>query len=147
MTRRVSFLAGLSLAASALILPGCIIVADNGDYDRRDRTKVSWDEANKVQEVSSASNLPTVRDRYADQFAKLAPGMSTDAFKALLPAATFVEQRKGASGTHEAYSLVAKDRYRYRGERYVYDYTDEVWFYFTNGAFVKWGKPGQWPEG
>ncbi|MDX2118086.1 MAG: hypothetical protein SFY96_07890 [Planctomycetota bacterium] len=143
---RLNLSVGLLLAASALTLPGCIIVADNSGYERNPRNKVSWEEANKVQEISSVSTLPTVRDKYADALSRLQPGMSVDAFKAAIPAATFVEQRKTANGTQEAYSVVVRQQYRYRGERYVYDYSDEAWFYFSNGGFAKWGKPGQWPE-
>jgi len=143
---RLNLSLGIVLATSALSLPGCIIVADNSGYERNPRNKVSWDEANKVQEVSSVSTLPTVREKYADALAKLQPGMSVDAFKAAIPAATFVEQRKADGGTQEAYSVVVREQYRYRGERYVYEHTDEAWFYFTNGGFSKWGKPARWPE-
>ncbi len=140
---------GKGLALGAMIAAsGCIIVdRDNGHWHNdHGYDKVSAEEARSVREISSTEMLPTVRDRHADSFAKLEPGMSVQQFRVLFQNAAFVEQRKldgGAVG--DAYSVQLQEKLRYKGERYVFTHKDEQWFYFSDGKLVKWGEPNKWP--
>lgn len=130
--------AGLTLLVS---IPGCIIVAT----DHPDGERLSAAEAANVKAYSKYEKLPTVRDRYADEFAQLRPGMSEEEFKGVFKTATFVQQKQTDQGTVNAYSVTINERARYTGSRYAFTQSDEVWFYFKDNQFVKWGRANEWP--
>src|SRR5262245_11067098 len=91
----------LSLAATVFALPGCIIVTSDKHY--RHATNA---ELETVRCVNPGEDVPSVRTTYRQELEKLHPGMSPDEFRAVLPAAVFVEERKDEGGrTLHAYSL------------------------------------------
>lgn len=126
------------------LLSGCIIVAKGGDWPRSPRLTAV--EAESMAEIPTGG-VPTIREKYAPELARLEPGMSVQAFKDIFKDAAFVEQRSRDGATLDAYSLSFRQRYRHRWDGHYYAWTqaDEVWFYFKDGKFVKWGEPGQWP--
>lgn len=139
MVRKSLFVAGL--AALSPFLGGCIIVADNSP----DYRKPTPQELASVRTVAAGESLPSVREKYATQLAKLEPGMTVSAFREAIPEATFIEQRTIDGAPVDAYSLTHTERYRYHGGTVILTHEDEKWFYFRNGQFVKWGEPGVWP--
>lgn len=138
-TKRLGLLL-LVLAATAM--GGCIYVADHSGPKG---VKATSAELALVKSVSDSDNVPTLREKYAAQFARLEPGMPVADFRSAFTESTFVEQRKSEEGTVDAYSVVLRERYRYHNNNVIYTQHDEAWFYFRDGKLVKWGEDNDWP--
>lgn len=132
--------AALALAC----VSGCIIVATS--EERPPASRLTTAEAESLSDVP-LGGLPTIREKYAPEFARLEAGMSTQAFRDLFKDVVFVEQRSRDGVTVDAYSLSLNERYRYRwhGDYYARTQSQETWFYFQDGKLFKWGEPHQWP--
>jgi len=138
------FLLGSVLGCVALIPAGCIIVADNESYPSS-TSRLSASELSSVPEIPAGGAVPTLREKYAAEFARVEPGMSVGAFRDVFKDAIFTEQRRDENGVTEAYSLVFKQRYRYRNSDRAFIERDEAWFYFRDGKLIRWGRPSEWP--
>ena len=131
--------------ASLACLSGCIILAKGSEWPRPPR--LSSAEAQAVPEVPTGG-VPTIRERYAPELGRLAPGMTVEAFKEIFTEAAFMETRTSEAGkTTDAYNISLRQRYRYRwdGDYYAWTQSEEVWFYFRDGKLSKWGEARQWP--
>jgi hypothetical protein len=130
----------LALGLTLLALPGCIIVATDRTYHVPSKKELA-----AVRQVDATQPLPTFRSEYREELSKLAPGMSVEEFRGLFPQSVFVEQVSSEGQSTDAYSVKLNVPYRYRGGEVILTAQDEAWFYFRDGAFVKWGEPSQWP--
>jgi hypothetical protein len=131
----------LALTAIGLAtIPGCIIVAT--DHHGRPASKT---ELAAVQCVEPGQGPPNIRTAYRDQLSKLAPGMTQDQFREVLPDAVFIYQKEEDGHKLDAYSLKLAQPFYVRGEEVILTSHDEAWFYFKDGKFVRWGEPNQWP--
>ena len=133
-------LIGVMLAAAS----GCVVAIGNEATDYSSgKVALTPTERASVPTVQCKSELPTIRDKYSTQLAKLGPTTTVDEFKALFPEASFVERR--GEPPVDAYSLELQQKYRYANKSYGYIARDEAWFYFRNNVFVKWGSPHDFP--
>lgn len=76
-----------------------------------------------------------------DQLSKLEPRKTTlDEFRTLFPKATLRAQNVISGHRVDAYGLEHQ-----RMNSAGYEYTEYLWFYFTDQTLLKWGGPGDWP--
>jgi hypothetical protein len=140
--RVIATATGCAIAAS---LSGCIILSGGSNWPRP--PSLTSAEAKSVPEVPTGG-VPTIREKYAPELARLTPGMTIEAFKEIFKEAAFVEQRTTDAGkTTDAYNISLRQRYRYRwdGDYYAWTQSEEVWFFFRDGKLLKWGEARQWP--
>lgn len=133
---------GLAVLAS---LSGCIVLEGGSNWPRP--PALTSAEAKSVPEVPTGG-VPTIRETYTPELARLTPGISVEAFKELFKEAAFIEQRTSDAGkTTDAYNISLRQRYRYRwdGDYYAWTQSEEIWFFFKEGRLVKWGEARQWP--
>lgn len=136
--------AAIGVAGLALALGGCVIAVGN-DYPDSGRVKLTTSQLENTPVVDSRHELPSVRTKHAAALALLGPQTNVEEFKRLFPTATFVERLAGPPAV-DAYSVRVDEVYRYRGHNYGYMARDEKWFYFRDGAFVKFGDPREFPQ-
>src|SRR5690348_14060306 len=130
-------IAAAGVALSLAVLPGCIIVAtDHYEHPHH----ASKEELANIRQVEGTEGPPRLRREYHEQLSKLAPGMSPDAFRQVFPDAVFVSEKSDEGHKLDAYSVKLHALYYYRGEDIIRTAHDEAWFYFKDGAFVKWGE-------
>jgi hypothetical protein len=132
--------------ASLAFLSGCIVLQGGSNWPRP--PALSSAEAKQVPEVPTGG-VPTIREKFSPELARMTPGMSVDEFKSVFKdAAAFMERRTSDAGVvTDAYNISLRQRYRYRwdGDYYAWTQSEEVWFYFKDGKLAKWGEARQWP--
>jgi hypothetical protein len=138
---RTGLLAGGAVGLAAL--SGCVVAIGNESEYPSGKVALTATEKSSLPAVRSKSELPTIRDKYADQLAKLGPTTTVEEFKTLFPEAKFVERR--GEPPVDAYSVELVQKYRQANKTYGYVSRDESWFYFRNNVFVKWGAPHDFP--
>ena len=83
----------------------------------------------------------TIHQHYRTQLSKIAPGMELMEFNQTMPDAYVAGQNTVGGKRIDAYEV----QHMHDDYAHMQTINEKLWFYFSDGRLVKWGRPQDWP--